>query len=382
MNRITHPFSLPFLFILLFTACPENSDEPLECGDHQILVDGECRCEDGYHWNDDCTECLLDTTSHNFVWTIDTLGIKGSYLKDVWIEAEDDIWVVGNIRVDDPDSSFNGTGWKEYNAAHWDGYDWELSGFYNTVGDLYSIFFFNVNDIWVTSYCSPIHWDGEQWTLYHLENMGLDACAGLDIWGTSSDNMYFVGIEGSVVHYDGSAFTRLNTPNSAKLFSISGSADGEYIFAAGYDIMHPTNTTALMIHGGDIEELYYSDELTSQSSTDYGLISSVSVLGDTAYFVTYLGMWKYNYITRESVVSKGIGEYGYRSLHENNRNDMFMVGGGFDYVHYNGVTWDYNTILLDEYDFSSTSGIIKGNTAIIVGHIQDLSNAIIAIGRR
>jgi len=40
----------------------------------------------------------MDTTSHNFTWKIDTLGIYGSYLNDVWIVNEDDIWVVGQMR--------------------------------------------------------------------------------------------------------------------------------------------------------------------------------------------------------------------------------------------------------------------------------------------
>lgn len=32
-----------------------------------------------------------DTTTHNFVWTIDTIGTFGSYLLDVFAVAEDDV---------------------------------------------------------------------------------------------------------------------------------------------------------------------------------------------------------------------------------------------------------------------------------------------------
>ena len=83
----------------------------------------------------------MDTTSHNFIWTIDTLGNYSSYLKDVAIVDENNIWVVGNIETD------NG----EYNAAHWDGVEWELMGIYSNTLDLYSIFYFSENDIWVLS---------------------------------------------------------------------------------------------------------------------------------------------------------------------------------------------------------------------------------------
>ena len=59
----------------------------------------------------------MDTTSHNFIWEIDTLGIGGSYLNDVAIIDENNIWVVGNIETDTA----------TYNAAHWDGNECECS---------------------------------------------------------------------------------------------------------------------------------------------------------------------------------------------------------------------------------------------------------------
>jgi len=54
--------------VLLFTACPDNNNPP-------PIAD----CDPGYHpCGTDSTECCLDTTSHNFVWEIDTLGGYGS----------------------------------------------------------------------------------------------------------------------------------------------------------------------------------------------------------------------------------------------------------------------------------------------------------------
>jgi len=163
----------------------------------RFLKDGKTRAE-----SDPITVHTLPTTSHDFTWEIDTLGNYGSYLNDVWIVDENDIWVVGYIRVDDPDSSFDGTGQETFNAAHWNGKEWKLIRIINSA-PLYSIWYFNENDIWVTTFGLPIHWDGNNWTLYHIQNMGIDASAGNAMWGTSSSNMYFVGYEGSIVHYDG-----------------------------------------------------------------------------------------------------------------------------------------------------------------------------------
>ena len=109
-------FFLLFLFFFLITACPDPP-ETTYCGNHQIEVNGNCVCAEGYYWNEDQTKCLMDTTSHNFIWEIDTLGIGGSYLNDVAIIDENNIWVVGNIETDTA----------TYNAAHWDGNECECS---------------------------------------------------------------------------------------------------------------------------------------------------------------------------------------------------------------------------------------------------------------
>ena len=109
---------LILIFILIHLACPKPPSDNIDCGTHQVEVNGNCECEEGYHWNEDQTKCLMDTTSHNFTWVIDTLGDYGSYLNDVAIIDENNIWVVGNIETDSG----------EYNAAHWDGIDWDFLG--------------------------------------------------------------------------------------------------------------------------------------------------------------------------------------------------------------------------------------------------------------
>jgi len=68
----------------------------------RFLKDGKTKSE-----SDLVSVHTLPTTSHDFVWEIDTLGNYGSYLKDVWIVDENNIWVVGNIETDSG----------EYNAA-------------------------------------------------------------------------------------------------------------------------------------------------------------------------------------------------------------------------------------------------------------------------
>ena len=68
--------------------------------------------------------------------------------------------------------------------------------------------------------------------------MGLNVCAGKAIWGTSSSNMYFVGLHGRIAHYIGVEFSEIESGTDLDLTDIwgidenniwvSGTVDAEY----------------------------------------------------------------------------------------------------------------------------------------------------------
>ncbi|NQT61945.1 MAG: hypothetical protein HQ556_03205 [Candidatus Marinimicrobia bacterium] len=194
----------PILLLILLVACPKPPEETI-CGQGMQLSsdtcacvpnshpveDGEsCECDTSYHWNVDGTECILDTTSHIFTLEFDTLGIYGSYLNDVSILAENDIWVVGYIATD---SSI-------YNVAHWDGVGWEMMQILRPV-DFEGVFALSQNDIWFVDGCKIFHYNGQQFTemwMCDWAQYGINQVT--TIWGNSSSNIYFVGNHGSVVH--------------------------------------------------------------------------------------------------------------------------------------------------------------------------------------
>ena len=336
--------------------------------------------------SDSLTVTTMDTTSHNFIWEIDTLGIYGSYLNDVAVIDENNIWAVGRIRMLDPDSSFNGTGREDFNAAHWNGSEWELIliGVPGVIGE--GIFYFSENDIWVAAGII-YHWNGEEWERFHLWDMGvLGHEDGIitKVWGSEPDNLYFVGREGTIVHYDGSDFEQIESGNDVLLLDVEGSIDGEYVFMVGIDFFSPAYSTALQIHEGSVETLYYSEVGFPDNANEWGAISSVSIYEDTAYFVTYQGLWKYNYVTLESTVDPAFSNYGYRHMVVQAPNDIFMVGGGGDYTHFNGASWDFNDALYNNYALSTVwgGGDLKGDITVMAGHFRDGSHGFVAIGRR
>jgi hypothetical protein len=316
----------------------------------------------------------LDTTSHDFTWTVETLGDAGSYLNDVAIVDENNIYVVGEIRSD--------SGW--YNIGIWNNNQWKFD-LVGPVGNiLYSVFAFSNNDIWVSNACSPYHWDGNEWTYYRFSSngVGVNACAGKAIWGSSSDNVWFAGNNGSLVHYDGSRFRRVESGTDVTLRQISGTADGQYVFIAGIDYILPSKTTALMINNNQVVKLFYSDELNPVSPDEYGYISAVDVYGPVAYFVTYRGLWKYYYSDNVSFIDMKLMRYNFPKLIIQSPSDMAVIAGAFGFRVFNGIHWTDRKDLSSGTDYYTEQGDYKGNTLVIVGIDKSSMKGLVAIGRR
>lgn len=332
-------------------------------------------CDLGYHPCDyDETICCPDTTSHNFSWEIDTLGIYGSVINDVAIVDENNVWVVGDIETE------NG----EYNAAHWNGSDWELLGIYSNTLDLYNIKYFSENDIWVTSSGFPIHWDGISWTLHHLQNMGIHVSVGYGIWGTSSSEIYFIGLNGAIVHYNGSSFTQLESSTDVKLIDIDGTDDGGHVFIAGRDDIG--TSVALMIHNNQVSTLYEGEGALSEP---YGVILNVSIDNNTAYFSTSKLLWKYNFRTENSVTVPGdeifFENRTTKKIVVHNQSDVFIMTNWAELIHYNGNNWNLDPFVLDVYgpfNVYTRSLAFKDEMVIITGYCCGGGHAIVARGYR
>ncbi len=99
-----------------------------------------------------------DTTSHAFVFQQFTWGGGGSsYLQDVAILSDTNIWAVGEIQL--PDSI--------YNAAHWNGVSWKLIKLManDEIGNAYflgwtGIMVFSPTDIWLADGTGVHKFDG------------------------------------------------------------------------------------------------------------------------------------------------------------------------------------------------------------------------------
>ena len=332
----------------------------------------------------------MDTTSHNFTWEIDTLGEYGSYLNDVWIVDENDIWVVGALSIDD--STLNYEGHLNYNAAHWDGNEWEFRKVMQPGGyviPVSCIYYFDENDIWFGQGGLPIQWNGDEYYMFMPSNGEHPGQPTINaIWGTSSSNMYFVGRRGSIVHYDGTEFVQMESGTNVNLKNIHGSGDGEFVFATGFTISgeNAGQTVALELIDNEWQTLYsYHTTLPNNEST--GGVYACYVYGDTVYFNRTGGFWKFNYLTRESTIippenTGGLSGFGFQKIIVANTNDIHFIANGFSYLHFNGGSWyvdhSVNTYFLSEC--VSNNFDYEANSITMVGYIT-LGKGIVVLGR-
>jgi len=320
----------------------------------------------------------MDTTSHNFTWEIDTLGNYGSYLNDVRIVDENNIWVVGYIKVED----------STYNVAHWDGNEWELTQLlYNGIVNegkaiIYLDNFTLISAGTIFSSSDEVNW--VQWT-----NVDLNTFPGgiNTIWGSSPSDIWFVGDNGSIVHYDGSGFTRMESGTDVDLNNVVGTDDGQYVFSVGYD---DSNGHSVILEKQDSEwnTLYYNESVVPQNGNMGAVYKGTDVLNDTVYFTTARGLWKYNYLKEKSSLLESedfynLMTYGAQGLNIQSPNDVLIGTSWARLIHFNGITWIMDNNVFNQF---GPGNIIcetmdrNEKTVVLVGHVWGPPSAFIARG--
>jgi hypothetical protein len=329
-----------------------------------------------------CKECPtepgtteLPISSHNFTWEIDTLGRPVSFnqLHDIEIISEDNIYVVGRVRTD------SGL----YNLGHWDGRQWTF-GVIGKNAELWSIQYFSENDIWVSS-GMPHHWNGETWTTYHLWNMGVlneEGGSVYYLWGESSSDIFFVGDRGTIVHYNGSEFSRMESGTDVPLNQICGTS-GDNVWASGYDnllhtvLLHYDGKTWRKAYEGNKSRYDVNNRITS---TIYGVYTDDP---DYVWIIASQGLFRCPYDTKgEGYMIPGINiwEYAIKTVSGNNHNDLFMADAESAIWHYNGQDfYRYKNMNCNCYIIGSD---VNGDIAGFVGWIYDTWQVCVIRGHR
>ncbi len=322
----------------------------------------------------------LDTTSHHFSWTIDTLGAYGSYLNDVAIIDENNVWVVGYIKTD------SGT----FNAARWNGTEWELV-LIDRVVDFDGVFAFSEDEIWFSDGCFIYEYDGsvfsKKWEC-DWETYGPGQVK--NIWGSSTNDIYFVGNSGSIVHYDGSGFTKMESGTPFDLHDIWG-VDNKHIWVVGFSAFSTPYGEVMLSWNGygwdKVYEAYWGEVNTNaEIADDVEGISGHSVWTTNpreVYIAGFAGNFKYIPDSTKFVKLDDPHTFVQYKLRGNTPRDFITVGLGSEVSHYNGLTWYMYPELKALFNGSIYwySVDVKGDLVVVCGH-PGFNHGIVAIGRR
>jgi hypothetical protein len=278
------------------------------------------------------TFTTLDTTSHSFTWQTFEFGQhSSSTLYDVAIIDENNIWAVGEIYMNDslgnPDPIC-------YNAIHWDGFNWEVNKItvaYNgnqTIAPLKGVFVLPSGEI-IFSSGLPYLPQGNGWKLYHLWDMGvLDQNDGSvdKIWGTSLNDLYFVGNKGTIVHYQNGSWKKIESGTNANIVGISGVQinEGKYVKYCAADNL-------LLKIDGD-------NNLTSIAVEQGMFLNSVWAASNNLIYTAGDGIVLYKNNNWQKINTPDINTiYG---INGQSFNDLVGLSANLSIFHFNGYSWN------------------------------------------
>jgi len=321
----------------------------------------------------------IDTTSHEFTWTVEMLGEgNGSGLYDVAVINDTLAYAVGEIYVRDSAGQYNPL---PYNLAKWDGRRWSLkqvtvsTRFGLVTAPLKGICAFSPVDIWVMD-GDAIHGDGENWTNFDTRLiLGDDYAITYRAWAETPSNLFFVGPFGNVIRYYNGAWQKLPSGTTGTIQDVWGAVDPAsgnlYVLCAvaeAYSMgkqrilqVKPDNTVDTIPWVADRRP--YSVWVSSSSQ--------VFACGDGVFSRGAENQW--NEIAGMSVLPvftnkiRGIAP-----------NDVFVAGDFGRMAHYNGSSFKV-------FPFNGGSGILaslsyKKGLVIAVGYTG--SRAIVAVAKR
>ena len=330
----------------------------------------------------------MDTTSHNFTFEMITFGgqIGSSVLYDVAIINENNIWAVGEIWIADTSQ----LGYTKYNAVHWDGNSWELKQLIwdNSVfSPIRGILALDENNFYFAA-GSVFKWDGNSNNVQLVfSRLSLPDPSGTieKLWGESTNNIYGVGYVGSLVHYNGASWQRIESGTRLNINDIWGDYNQKTqeweILAVASNYLVDWNKEILSIKNNNVEKL------STLANPPMEPLLAIWFVPGKQYYVAGAGIYQKRLLSDSLWKNNGfdITTYATNSIRGTDINDIIEVGAFSDFIHFNGISWkkDYKETYLSNGSYIEVD--IKYNLIVAVGANQVsalASEAVILIGRR
>ncbi len=321
----------------------------------------------------------MDTTSHNWSYTLDTLGESNSYLLDVAIINDTLAYAVGEIHIGDT----------LYNAAKWNGKKWELYSLkYNGFAPVIkTIFAFGEHDIWLDPW---FHWNGHEFIEIPIDPVLIGV--GINKMLGNNNGLYVVGTNGFIAYRNtNGVWQKQESGTTHYLVDIDGNGKELYIGGinisrdAGVVLRKNQETWEKVIEGANEgtgfipQQIFKSQLYGSTNGLWVDKTGTIYTVGNYMYRYK-LGQWNYMKSLPENYIGGKLGYRGYlQDVNGNSSNDMFIVGQRGTLRHFNGNTWtqvgipfNYN----DELHFWYRVAV-KENLTIVVGSMDRRARAMV-----
>jgi hypothetical protein len=228
---------------------------------------------------------------------------------------------------------------------HYDGSSWSESNW--QWGPIRSLWGKSGTDIYAVGN-GIYHYDGINWSQSYVGS------SLFGVWGTSANDIYAVGADGKILHFDGTAWSTMNSGINNRLYDVWGSFSSD-VFAVGED--------GIILH---YDGQSWSSMTSGISTAIYGVWgayeTNVYAVGEGGIILHYNGDW--------SVVPHGLTTETLKSIWGSSETDIYVVGTNGTFLHYNGVMWS----TLDLGVFSNNNMLMVNTiTAMDVGTITTLS---------
>ena len=269
----------------------------------------------------------LNTTSANFTWEIDTLGQPGNFLLAVWGTDTNNVWAVGGINIPGYPTTI----------IHWNGTEWEPFTFPD--GGANAIYGFNENDIWVVGEYSNRgfigHYKDGEWTEYRSDyfySRGDTVYALWGVWGASPDDVWAVGYNGTIVHWDGENWDKVESGTKEHIVGISGVSATEI-----YAVTYSNNSSVLLFDGSNWSNI--QDEVGIYNTK---LVTPLFFKNGNGVVVGRKVVMKKNTVWQEQTEIPSTAAWGF--VGGTNSNDIIILGvvslTSSQIMHYNGDAWE------------------------------------------
>ena len=276
-----------------------------------------------------------DTTSQNFTFETYEFGDGGesSLFNDVWIFDENNIWAVGYIGI--KDSEFTSQGYINPNIMRWTGSRWKIMPYSGTSVGIEGIWAIDSSHIYFADGL-VFKYDEGQFVEYDFRSLPwVNGQRVEKLWGSGENNIWGVGPFGTIVHFDGTNWSKIDFDTGFHFYDITGIKSTGRAFAL-----------ASTINTGHISIVKLADlsALSIYESQNAIALWSIDYINDGRFLISGEDIWEYLLSSNEFNKQKDLPSgYGISCQAISSPNDIYFFGDlnhvGSKIIHFNGIRY-------------------------------------------